>query len=181
MAPSKASGVGQKMLLAVMEMTRSIIGCVLLRKRDWIVAARVRDVGNRGPLVLLGIHKEGVASVQRSEIVQIAGFLCKDCQHYSRILGFPKLTGFLPLLAMWVLAAADDNRIDSNQNGQNSSQHCLHNHQYKSSNSLGSLGNAKLLHKDQDADHRQHTNHLDNDVDPVSRLEGKWSGPKEQS
>jgi len=88
------------------------------------------------------------------------------------------LTSFLPLFAVRVLLAADNDSIDSNKNSQEASEDCLHDNQHKTSNSLGGLSNTKLFDKNQDADNREYTDNLNDDVDPVSGLERVGARPE---
>jgi hypothetical protein len=95
-----------------------------------------------------------------------------------RCLKIAAHTSLLALLLVGVLLATDDDGVDSDENRQDTSQRGLYNDKNKTSDRLGGLGHSKLLNEDQNANDRQHTNGLDGDVDPVTRLEGVRAGPE---
>lgn len=92
-----------------------------------------------------------------------------------------ELTELLPLLAVRVLLAANDDCVDCDQNSQNTGQDCLHYNKDEASNSLCGLRHAKLLNENQDACDRKHAHDLDGAVDPVTRLERVWSRPQKDT
>ena len=92
-----------------------------------------------------------------------------------------ELTELLPLLAVRVLLAANDNCVDCNQNSQNTSQYGLHYNKDKAGDGLCGLRHAKFLNEDQNAYDRKHTHNLNGNVDPVTRLERVWSCPQKHA
>lgn len=118
----------------------------------------------RGPLVVEGIHKKRVACVKRCQVVQVT----------------VELLGLLALLAVGVLLAADDDRVDGNKDGEDTSQNGLHDNENNAGDGLGGLSDAKLFDEHQDADNREHTDDLDDDVDPVARPQAVWTRPEQE-
>jgi hypothetical protein len=81
--PAERGGVGQEVTLVIGELAamRSTVCCVLLGKRNWVVTTSAgsewQGKGVALVAVLLRIHEERVAGVQRGEVVKIASFLCR--------------------------------------------------------------------------------------------------------
>lgn len=75
-SPAEARSVGEKMSVILVRAGAVVVGSVLLDERDRFVTARPKGGGHRAALVFLRIHKERVAGVERSEVVQITRFLC---------------------------------------------------------------------------------------------------------
>lgn len=162
-SPTKAGSVAQKMFLTITKGSGTHVSSGLLGERYLVVAALTERPGDGATLVLGGVHEKRVAGIEGSKVIEIACFL-----------------SFLPLLTMRVVTAANDNGVDSNQDSQKPSQDSLHNDQDKTGNSLSGLSNAKFLNENQNADDRQDTDHLDDDVDPVSGFEGERTRPEKQ-
>ena len=156
--PANAGCICEEMLLR----NPITVHCRLFRKWHRLVTTRVpvRSWGS-GAFVFGGIHKEGVACVQGREVVKGTSFL-----------------SLLPLLAVRVLLAADNDGIDGNQDRQDAGQDGLHDNQSQTSHRLGSLVNTKLFNEYQNADDGNHTNDLNHNVDPVSRLERERAEPE---
>ena len=86
----------------------------------------------------------------------------------------------LALLAMRVFLAADDETVDSDQDGQDDGKRRLYDNQDNSSDRLGGLRDAELFDKDQYTYHRKHTHDLDDDIDPIAGLPVVWAAPEKE-
>jgi hypothetical protein len=75
-------GEGKTLVVAVAVGVGSAVGSVLLCERNLVVAASTRSEwnGERATLVvvLLWVHEKRVASIERSEVVNVTGFLCRN-------------------------------------------------------------------------------------------------------
>jgi hypothetical protein len=78
--PTKCGSIGKEYALVAVS---TLVRGVLLRKWDLVVAASARSKGNwEGAAlvaVLLRVHEKRVARIEGSEVVDIAGFLCRLC------------------------------------------------------------------------------------------------------
>ncbi|KAL2284534.1 hypothetical protein FJTKL_08905 [Diaporthe vaccinii] len=104
----------------------------------------------------LAVQQQGVAGVERSEVVEVAHFL------YSR------LTHLLSALAVRVLLANGNYSVPCDQNSQNTSQSGLDSDENHASHGRCCLGNGKLVDEDQNAGNGKNANHGDGDVDNVA-------------
>ena len=82
---------------------------------------------------------------------------------------------------MRILAAAHDDGVDDDENSEENGQHRLYGYECHPCHGFGALCHAELLHKDDDTNHRQRTHHLNDDVDPITRLRHKWATPYQQA
>lgn len=118
-----------------------------------------------GVVLRHGLHQQRVPCIKRSEVVEIA----------------VELFGVLPLLLVWVLFDADNEGIDCDQDGENTSENGLHNDEHHASDGLSCLTDTKLFHEDQDANNRRHSNDLNEDVDPASTPKLIRPSPEQKS
>lgn len=75
--PAERRGVGKEVATVFFEAAAAVVCGVLLRERHCIVAggARAEWRGKRAALVVLWIHEEGVAGIERGEVL-VAHLLC---------------------------------------------------------------------------------------------------------
>ena len=81
---------------------------------------------------------------------------------------------------MGVLLAARYNRVNGDQDGQETRQSGLYCDEDDAGDGLGGLGDAKLLDEDEDAHDREHADDLDEDVDDVAGSSLVGTAPNEQ-
>jgi hypothetical protein len=76
-------GEGETLVVAVAVRVGSAVCGVLLSKRNLIVAASTRSEwdgeGAALVVVFLGVHEQRVACIERSEVVNVTGFFCRNC------------------------------------------------------------------------------------------------------
>lgn len=112
-----------------------------------------------------GVHEEGVASVQRCEIVEVA------VEFFS----------FLATLAVRVFFAAHYDGVCGDENGQDTGQDGLHGDENYAGDGLGCLSDAEFLDEDENAYDGEGSDDLDEDVDHVSGASLVWSVPDEET
>jgi len=103
---------------------------------------------------LTGVEKERIACVQWCESVKVA----------------IEFLSVLACLAMGVHAAHDNESVDRNKNCQYTGKDRLHDDENNASDGFWCLGNAQLFDKDKDAENGEHSDDLNDDVDPVTRF-----------
>ena len=81
---------------------------------------------------------------------------------------------------MGILSEAKYESIHGHEDDQKASQDGLDDDEGESSHRLGGLGNAKFMHKDEDAGDRQHTHHLNRDADPLGGFGLVRSDPEQE-
>ena len=77
-------------------------------------------------------------------------------------------TSFLSPLSMWVLFAANHDRVYHEKQCQDSSERALYDDQDYACDRFRGLGEAELFNEDQDTDDGKHSDDLDDAVDPVA-------------
>lgn len=90
-------------------------------------------------------------------------------------------TSFLAPPTMGILFEAHDDRVDSDQDGQNASQDRLDGDQYDTSHRLGSLRNSEFFDEDKNAYYREYSHDLDEDVNHIPGPSLIWTMPNKKS